>query len=242
MTTAQARAKILPFYLVVDVSYSMIEEGKMDSANGIMPELANALAENPIIADKVRFGVIDFSDDSRVVLPLCDLSMQSVPTAPFTARGATSFVAAFRTLRSQIEQDVTQLKADGFDVHRPAVFFFSDGEPTDGDHEWRAAFQELTAYDRTAATGFPFFPNVIPFGVGSKPETLKELIHPRDRSRCYFMKDGADAGEALRQMAEILVASTLLSGASFGNGGPGFVLPDDDDLPEDLVAADWDLL
>jgi uncharacterized protein YegL len=241
MTTEQAKAKILPFYLVVDVSYSMIEGGKIDDANGIVKELSNALAENPVIADKVRFGVIDFSDDSQVVLPLCDLSMHS-GTPPFAARGGTSYVAAFRTLRSQIERDVAQLKADGFDVHRPAAFFVSDGEPTDAEQEWRQAFQELTAYDRSSKIGFPFFPNVIPFGVGARPETLKELIHPRDRSKCYLMKEGADAGAALRQMAEILVASTLLSGASFGSGGPGFMLPDESDLGDDVTATDYELL
>lgn len=239
MTDVQPKAKILPMYLVVDVSYSMTEENKMDSANSIVDELRNALAENPVIADKVRFSVIDFSDDSQVVLPLCDLSLEpEIP--PFAARGGTSFVAAFRTLRGQIAQDVAQLKADGLDVHRPAAFFISDGEPTDREQEWREAFEELTAYDRTAKTGFAFFPNVIPFGVGARPDTLRELIHPRKRSKAYFMKDGANAGEALRQMAEILVASTLMSGASFGNGGPGFVLPDDADLGDDIEAADYE--
>lgn len=239
---AEAKAKILPFYLVVDVSWSMTEENKIGAANDIVPELRNALAENPVIADKVRFGVIDFSDEAQVVLPLCDLSMDTTP-AEFTPRGGTSYVAAFDTLRSQIERDVSQLKADGFEVHRPAVFFVSDGEPTDEDAAWRSAFENLTAYDKAAKTGFAFFPNVIPFGVGPRPETLRDLIHPRNRSKCYFMKDGAKPGETLRQMAEILVASTLLSGASFGAGGPGFVLPDEDDLGDDVVVADYqDLL
>ena len=44
-------------------------------------------------------------------------------------------------------------------------------------------------------------------------------------------------------MAEILVASTLMSGASFGNGGPGFVLPDETELGDNVMAADYgDLL
>lgn len=238
MSDAQSKAKILPFYLVVDVSYSMIEDGKMDTANTLVEELKNALIEHPVIADKVRFGVIDFSDDAQVVLPLCDLSMQE-HDASFSARGSTSYVAAFRTLRSQIQQDVSQLKADGFDVHRPAAFFISDGEPTDDPAAWREAFEQLTAYDKATRSGFPYYPNVVPFGIGARPETLQELIHPRSRSKSYFMKDGANAAEALRQMAEILVASTLLSGASVGNGGGGFVLPDDDDLGDDLVAADY---
>jgi uncharacterized protein YegL len=237
-----AKAKILPFYLVVDVSYSMLDEDKIGQANRIMPDIQDALAENPVVADKVRFSVIDFSDDAQVILPLCDLSIQ--PALPkLEVRGGTSYVAAFTTLRHQIDRDVSQLKADGFEVHRPALFFVSDGEPTDDDQEWRRAFTELTAYDRITKTGFAFFPNVIPFGLGANPGTLRDIIHPQDRSKAYFMKDGAEPGPALRQMAEILIASTLLSGSSFGQGGPGFVLPDDDDIGDDVVVADYgDLL
>src|SRR5262245_66224432 len=61
---------LLPFYLVVDVSYSMLGP-KLDAANRVVPEVADALAKNPILEDKIRFGLIDFSDDARVVLPLC---------------------------------------------------------------------------------------------------------------------------------------------------------------------------
>lgn len=239
MADAPAKAKILPFYLLIDVSFSMTEDGKLEAANTIVKELRNALAEHPVIADKVRFGVIDFSDDSQVVVPLCDLSMFSEEPA-FAPRGGTSYVAAFDMARRQIEQDVDQLKADGFDVHRPAVFFISDGLPTDEEHEWRSAFTTLTSYDKATKSGFAYFPNVIPFGIGATPEVLREMIHPRDRSKCYFMKDGANAGEVLSSMAQILIQSTLMSGASFGSGGPGFVLPDDSSLGANVVAADYE--
>jgi uncharacterized protein YegL len=235
----QSKAKILPFYLVVDVSYSMTQDGKLDAANGITKELKNALAEQPVIADKVRFSVIDFSDEAQVVFPLGDLSMQE-DDVHFDPRGGTSFVAAFRTLRTEIDRDVKQLKADGFDVHRPAVFFISDGDPTDGEGEWQQAFVDLTSYDKATKSGFPYYPNVIPFGVGATPGTLKELIYPRERSKCYMAKDGANPGDALRQMVEVLVSSTMLSGASFGAGGPGMVLPDAGDLGGDIVEADYE--
>ena len=65
-------AKLLPFYLVVDVSISMSGR-KLDSANRMLPSIVDALAKNPILSDKVRFGIIDFSDDAQVRLPLCDL-------------------------------------------------------------------------------------------------------------------------------------------------------------------------
>jgi uncharacterized protein YegL len=44
-------------------------------------------------------------------------------------RGGTSYAAAFRMMRKQIEHDVVQLKGDNYSVHRPAMFFLSDGGP-----------------------------------------------------------------------------------------------------------------
>src|SRR5689334_20144637 len=143
---SEEKAKLLPFYLVIDVSWSM-DGQNLDEAYKIVPALLEALEQNPILGDKVRFGVIDFSDDARVQLPLCDLLATShIPG--LVARGGTSFAAAFRLLRQQIEQDVAQLKGDNYAVHRPAVFFLSDGAPTDEDHEWRSAFTDLTQYDK----------------------------------------------------------------------------------------------
>ena len=57
----------------------MSQDGKLDAANTIVGELTDALAVSPTIADKVRFAVVDFSDDSQVVLPLCDL-VHGVPS------------------------------------------------------------------------------------------------------------------------------------------------------------------
>jgi uncharacterized protein YegL len=247
VVTETAKAQILPFYVVVDVSYSMSEKGpgeqesKLDAANRMVTELRNALAESPTVADKVRVAVLDFSDDAQVVVPLCDLSMKTdIPTC--AVRGGTSYIAAFQLLRDQVQSDVSQLKADGFAVHRPAVFFLSDGEPTDEDAAWRQAFTELTHYDKASKTGFPFFPNVIPLGIGPGPETLRELIHPKDRSKAYFMKDGSKAAEALGDMTQLLVASTVQSAASATAGGPALVLPDSDEVGELIDAADADAI
>lgn len=237
--------KILPFYLVVDVSVSMLDNGKMDRANEIVPGVADALAKNPIVSDKVRFGVIDFSDDARVVLPLCDLLQQD--TLPgLSVRGGTSYAAAFRTLRQQIEADVHQLKHDdGYMVHRPAVFFLSDGEPTDTEAEWKQAFAELTQYDKSTGVGFRMFPNVIPFGVDrADGRILKQLIHPATGNkpmRMYLTEDGADPAAAISGCAEILISSVIGSASNMEGGGSGSpMLPDPDDLPDGISAFDAD--
>ena len=36
----------------------------------------------------------------------------------------------------------------------PAMFFLSDGEPIDSNHEWEASFGALTEYDRATGQGF----------------------------------------------------------------------------------------
>jgi len=244
---SEDRAKLLPFYLVIDMSYSM-EGENLQAANKIMPALADALAENPIISDKVRFGLVDFADDAQVLLPLCDLLDPNTTLPGLMTRGGTSYAAAFRLMRKQIEHDVQQLKADNYSVHRPAMFFLSDGAPTDEEHEWRSAFHELTDFDRQTGKGFAMYPNVIPFGVANAdPKSMQSLIHPADgtkQMRMYLMDEGNNPADAIRAMAEILISSVLNSGMGMASGSSGIALPDPDQMPAGVSShtADEDFL
>lgn len=238
--------KLLPFYLVCDVSWSMVESGALDAANQILPSLAQALERDPIICDKVRFGLIDFSDDARVLLPLCDL-LEQTSLPDLEGRGGTSFRAAFDLVRSQIEQDVNQLKADGFLVHRPAVFFLSDGVPTDLEHEWKASFDALTQYDKSTGQGFRMYPNIIPFGLaGCDPQGLQQLIHPSTGNgamRMFLAEQDQTAASAVTKMAKLLVASVIQSGTGMAEGGGGIILPTQDAVDDGIqvVEADDDI-
>jgi uncharacterized protein YegL len=240
---ARDKGKLLPFYLVVDVSYSM-QGGKLASANKIMPSVLDALASAPILSDKVRFAVIDFSDDARVRLPLCDLLDEKVTLPELALRGSTSYAAAFRLLRTELEANVKQLKADGFAVHRPVVFFLSDGIPTDTDEEWQSAFAELTVYNKETGQGFPMFPNFVPCGVqDADPKMLQALIHPATggkQMKMYLMDEGQDPAKAINLIAEILISSMLASGTSMAAGGSGIILPDKRDTPAGITGYDAD--
>jgi uncharacterized protein YegL len=241
MTTEQG--KLLPFYLVADVSVSM-GGSRLDAVNNIMPAVVDALAETPILADKVRFGLLDFGSDAQVRLPLCDPLDENVTLPDLSVRGATSYAAAFRLLRAEIESNVSQLKADGFAVHRPAVFFLSDGEPTDPEGEWRQAFRELTEYDRQAGHGFPLYPNFVPCGVASaNPRTMQQLIHPAQgpkQMQMYLMDRGEDAAKAITLIAEILISSMIKSGESMAQGNSGLILPDKSQVPAGVSAYNAD--
>jgi uncharacterized protein YegL len=222
---------VLPFYVLADVSYSMTQRidgvSPLDQLNKLVLELKDALDENPILGDKVRFALVDFSDDAQTQIPLCDLMKVDTHAIPvLQARGGTSFAAAFTTLRQQIDADVLQLKADGHKLHRPVVFFLTDGEPTDPDGDWQRAFADLTDPDFRAR------PNVVPFGVGdARKALLDQLAYPPAKMRSYVAKDGANPADAIRSMAELLISSVIASAnaiAADGESG-GFVLPDPDE-------------
>jgi uncharacterized protein YegL len=229
----QTGAKLLPFYLVIDVSWSMSGD-KIDSANRIMPAIVDALAKNPILSDKVRFGLIDFSDDAQVRLPLCDLLDPNLTLPGLSIRGGTSYSAAFTTLRKEIEANVAQLKADQYVVHRPTVWFISDGEPGDSESTRTQAFSELT--------GSKMYPNFIPCGVDSADRNeMASLIHPSSGNKpmaMYMMEPNFDPAKAITAMAEILISSMLASGYSLASGQSGTVLPPKSDLPSGITQYD----
>jgi uncharacterized protein YegL len=224
---------VLPFYVLADVSYSMTQPGPnggdapLMALNTIVLALKDALDENPILRDKIRFSLVDFSDEAQTQIPLCDLMDVHPSAIPLlAARGGTSYAAAFDAIRQQIDADVRQLKADGDKVHRPAVFFLTDGEPSDDETTWRKAFADLTD------ASFRFRPNIIPFGVAdARKEVLDQLVYPPGRMRSFVSKDGTKAADAIRSMAEILISSVIASANSVSSEGEagGFVLPDEDE-------------
>ena len=134
--------------------------------------------------------------------------------------------------------NVDLLKADDFEVHRPAVFLVSDGVP-DHNEDWQPAFEELTSYDPATGDGFRMFPNIIPIGVGDADgAVMQRLIHPATGKRAmkmYLMDHGFDPAKAITAVAEVLVASVIQS-ASAPSGGSTLRLPNDTDLPAGLTA------
>jgi uncharacterized protein YegL len=222
----------LSFYFVIDVSYSMENSGALQEASAIVPQVVDAISKSPVLADVVRVGLIDFSDDAQVVLRLDDV--RNIHTIPqLVARGGTSFAAAFKLLIKEIEADRAQLKSSGYKMYRPAVFFITDGAPTDPEDVTRSAFADLTD------PSFKARPNIIPFGVDqATKEQLDLWVYPPLGSpkamRSYVADPGRDPADAIKQLAEVLISSIVASAGSVQDHGTagGFIPPDDDDLDE----------
>lgn len=204
--TAEAEAGLhlaltcLPTYLVIDASSSMTpHQGVL---NATLERLHRSLAMNPRVSEFAHVCVIAFSTDPHLVIPMTE--MDRVPVMPeVICAGSTEYGKAFDLVRRCIDTDVSALRSAGWRVLRPAVFFLTDGAPTDRD--WKARF------DRLADPGWSRRPHVIAYGFGAAdPAVLRQVY-----TKMAFLADGSDSDSALSEAITSLL-NTLISSSDQG--------------------------
>jgi len=198
--------QVLPFYIVCDESLSM-EGAKLDAVNQGLPKLHQAVASDPIVNDKVRVGVISFSDTAEELVPLTKLSdLQQMPG--LVSKGSTSYTAAFTVAKSAIDRDVANLKSNGFQVLRPVIFFISDGEPTSPD--WPTAHAALTGESN------PYRPHILSFGItGAVGQVIRDVATDNARLGkrfAWLADDNVDPAAVVREIIKSLIVSIVSSG------------------------------
>lgn len=212
-----AGQEILLFYIVCDESGSMGPNGGIEEINRSLPELHATLASDPLVVDKSRLAIIAFSDDAETILPLTRVvDVADMPGVQES--GLTNYGRAFEVLTSDIERDVEAMKAQGFRVFRPCVFFMSDGEPTD---DWEPAYRHLINH--------PLRPHIVAFGVGDADPAILAKV---GTLRCYVGRDKANAGRALANVMSS-IGNTIVSSVSNAQGGPAQI-----DLPAEIEGFD----
>ena len=218
----------LAFYIVADVSYSMHESGPIISANTLLKEVHDAIVAAPVIADVVRLGVIDFSDDAQVLLRLGDL--RDVTTIPeLQVRGGTSFAAAFRRLRQEIERDIPALKG-GQLPGLPAGGLLHHGRPAD-----RQPGHAAGSVRRAHRQGLQVPAERHPVRGGRRDQGVRRPVGlptaGEKQMRSYVAKDGADPAKAITEMAHLLISRHLASAGSVTDPSATavLVLPEDED-------------
>ena len=193
---------ITPFYLVCDESQSM-EGAKLDACNTALSNIHAAVAADHIVNDKIRIGVISFSDTAQVLLPLSKMT-DVVDFSGLVVKGGTNYGNAFTCLKNTIQTDMVDLQKSGAKMCRPIVFFISDGEPTDTN--WKAAHAQVA--DKT----WPFSPHIISFGLsGAQADTIREVATQVDKkgtSFAYLVDDDA-SGAVLREIFNSLLSPIL---------------------------------
>jgi uncharacterized protein YegL len=196
---------ILPVYFVADESNSMSEV--VGELNNGLRSLLDRLQSEAMAASKVRFSVIGFADDAVCYLPPTDLrQVEVMPTVK--VRGSTSFAAAFNELTTRIPADVHALKAQGYLVNRPSVFFLTDGAPNQGDN-WEAALAQLGA--------IPARPNILAFGIGQADANVIRKVASKPEY-AFIAAAGSDTGEAISKFIKALTQSVVSSGSAVASG------------------------
>lgn len=198
---------VLPVYFVADESGSMA--GVIGELNRGLVSLLDALQGEAMAAAKVRFCVIGFADRAACYLAPADLREQeTMPT--LSARGTTSYSAAFTELHERIPRDIATLKGAGYLVNRPAVFFLTDGVPNPGDG-WEQPYAALT--DPT----FGPRPNILAFGIGNADgEVITRVATSPEYA--FITASGVDTGRAIVEFVKALTQSVITSGQALASG------------------------
>ena len=218
-----------PIYIVCDESKSM-EGVAIESINHALPKIHKAIACDPIVNDKVRIGVISFSDSAEVLLPLSKTT-DVVDFPDLMVKSGTNYGSAFTCLKQTIQDDIIALKAQkDVIVNRPIVFFISGSEPTDAN--WQAA------HNVVADKNWSFSPHIIAFGVGTAhAETIRQVATKVDKAGknfAYLVDDNADPGsvlwEILKEIFRYMLGARIQpdeGGMGLPIAGDGFILLND---------------
>ena len=193
-----------PIYIVCDESKSM-EGVAIESINHALPRIHKAIAEDPIVNDKVRICVISFSDSAEVLLPLSKMT-DIVDFPGLVVKGGTNYGSAFTCLEQTIQDDIIDLKAQkDVRVIRPIVFFISGSEPTDAN--WQ------TAHSVVADKNWSFSPHIIAFGVGgAQAETMRQvatIVNKSGSFYAYHVTDDTSPGSLLWEILKALFGYML---------------------------------
>lgn len=175
---------VLPCYVACDVSLSMTDH--IDELNTGLREFRGAVHADASLAGRVFCSVVGFGERPQVVQSLLPMDALAELPEPAPCAG-TNFGPLFTRLRTLIDDDVRALERHRLRVHRPLVFFLSDGQPTD-PVTWPPAFASLTDPD------WPWCPHVVTFGLGDADQ---EALNRIGTLRRYLSRDGIRMGTAL---------------------------------------------
>lgn len=118
----------LPVYLVLDCSESMAG-GAIKAVKTGIDMMMSQLRSDPHALETVCLSVISFSYSAKVLVPLTDITLFTLPT--ITLGSGTALGSAITLLEERINSEVVRSTPERKGDYKPIVFFLTDGEPTD---------------------------------------------------------------------------------------------------------------
>nr|VFJ92646.1 MAG: Uncharacterized conserved protein YegL, contains vWA domain of TerY type [Candidatus Kentron sp. H]VFJ95081.1 MAG: Uncharacterized conserved protein YegL, contains vWA domain of TerY type [Candidatus Kentron sp. H]VFK00360.1 MAG: Uncharacterized conserved protein YegL, contains vWA domain of TerY type [Candidatus Kentron sp. H] len=131
----------LPVFLVVDVSDSMVGEPRRLLEKGL-ETLIQLLRQDPHALETAYISVVAFAGKVKTLAPLVDVVSFYPPQLPLGS--GTAMGLALDHLMTEIDQSVRRGSAERKGDWKPAVFFMTDGKPTDAMEKaarrWKADY------------------------------------------------------------------------------------------------------
>lgn len=184
-------AKMLPVILLLDVSGSMSEDGKIDQLNSAVREMLASFTKEQVIQSEINVSIITFGSEVQLNTDLTPA--KDVNFVNLIADGYTCMGKAFDTAFEMIE-DRTRIPKNAY---RPVVVLVSDGEPYDPEDasevEFKKQLERFTKEGRSSKCDRWS----LAIGEDADIEMMKKFLAHPEKKVCY-VEDAADIHKFFR--------------------------------------------
>lgn len=206
------KAKMLPVFLLLDVSGSMSMDNKMDELNLSVREMLETFKEEQAIQAEINVCIITFGS---TVEKVCELTPATeINYVDLIPGGVTRMGDAFK-LAKEIIEDKDKLPKNSY---RPVVVLVSDGEPYDpkdpGNRKFKQQLDEFVHIGRTSKCDRWG----LAIGADADINVMQDFINHPEKKVCYA-EDAADIHKFFR-----FISSSTIQRSKSKNPN---VVPDD---------------
>ena len=115
--------------LLVDVSGSMAQNGKIDQLNSALAQFREQVCTDSLSAKRVEVSVISFGTTVKVETPYVNVSNFAAPI--LKAGGMTSMGEGIRFALESVHKRCHEYHEMGIECYKPFIMMITDGIPTD---------------------------------------------------------------------------------------------------------------
>lgn len=185
------KAKMLPVFLLLDVSGSMSLDNKMQELNSSVKEMLNTFKQEQAVQAEIYVSIITFGDEVEVVNELSSAS--DIEYKDLLPGGVTNMGNALESAKKIIE-DKELLPSSSY---RPVVVLVSDGQPytpeDPGNKKFEAQLMQFVSTGRSAKCDRWS----LAIGADADCAMMKRFLDHPQKEVCY-VEDAADIHKFFR--------------------------------------------
>ena len=185
------KAKMLPVFLLLDVSGSMSLDNKMYELNMSVREMLDTFKSEQAVQAEIFVSIITFGDEAEMISEL--KSASEFEYNDLIAGGVTCMGDAFDMAKNIID-DRSKLPSNSY---RPVVVLVSDGQPYNpedpGNQKFETQFNQFIATDRSAKCDRWS----LAIGADADVALMKRFLDHPEKEVCY-VEDAADIHKFFR--------------------------------------------